>query len=575
MRTRAVSVILAVVFAALISRLFFLQVVQGPTFARKADSNYIRMVPARAPRGIIFDRSGKPLVKNSVIFDVAIYAKDKKQKEAVLRSLTAAFPRLSFADLEKAFKKNYVAPFLPTSVIETTDRDLALSIEERQLDGIYVFAKADRFVPKSYAFAHVVGYVNKPTASQMYLKDYGYALNEDIGQAGIENQYDDYLRGRSGGRYVEVNAKGRIINVIAQESPQKGKDIRLTIDSRMQEAAYDAIKDKRGSFLIMDLSTGGLLACVSTPSFDVNRYRRDNKYILAVSRDTNRPAFSRFIKGQYPIGSVFKVFASVAGFETKKITPETSFLCTGVYNLGRASFKCMHVHGWENNYEALLHSCNVYFYNLGVRLGPEALSDIATDFGFGQYTGVDLPGEKKGTVPSPYWKRKALKTEWFGGDTVNFSIGQGYMLSTPLQVLSAMATVALNGEMKAPHLIDRIGDITIAPPQAKHVAVSPRSLSEMKKGLRGVVAHAEGTARILEKHGLSIAGKTGTAQDGARAAHGLFACYFPYDKPRYAIVVALENVGSSYVAVTALDTFLTKALAEGYFPEFSKDEAVG
>ena len=386
--------------------------------------------------------------------------------------------------------------------------------------------------------------------------------------------YNDYLRGISGGRQVEVNARGRVINIVADELPKKGKDIYLTIDSQLQAIAFDVMKKYRGSFIVMNVNTGAIVTMVTTPSFDVNKFRKSSSYLNSVFNNKERPTLNRPIQAAYPIGSVFKPVVAIAALETKKINDKSKFLCTGNFSLGRSRFKCNSQHDWQDVGDAIAHSCNVFFYNTGMRLGSDYLTDYGHMVGLGRKTNIDLPNEKEGIIPSKVWKRKRLKQKWYSGDTINMSIGQGYVNATPIQVAMLMSFFATGGVLVQPHVVETIEETTFKDYAVERYEIDRRMMYLVKDGLRRVVVDKKGTARDLRKLDMQIAGKTGTAQVSKKKAHGWFAGFFPYRDPQYSVVVMLENAGSSHVAVDVLSEIFTKAKENNIFPEFI-NESVG
>ena len=562
-------------FFILICGMAYLQLYRGDLLEQRADENYIRLVPQPAPRGIIFDHKGRPLVRNKLEFQIALFLKKYSDKDELLKQISKV-GGIDIQQLNKSFEKNYLAPFIPTVVYKTDDRMFALRLEEKRIDGCIILYQARRELIHPEAFSHVIGYVNKLSQKNVYLRKYGYGLEEEIGYTGVEQKYNDYLRGIPGGRQIEVNSRGKEINVVAEEMAKKGRDISLTLDYDLQTIAYEHLKGRRASFVLMNVKTGALLSLVSTPSFDVNKLRSVQGYAAEVFNDKNKPMLNRPVQASYPLGSVFKPVLALAALETGSINENTEYNCTGVYKLGRATFKCnaKYGHGSENVRDAITHSCNVFFYNVGMRLGVDVMSDYGHMVGFGRLTNIDIPGEKSGILPGKYWKKHNLKTGWYGGDTVNMSIGQGYIEVTPIQVARMMSFFAGSGIMPDPYIVNDIGGLKINEYTPQKDIIDKPSLYIVRDGMRRVVADPRGTARELETLGMQIAGKTGTAQVAGKASHGWFAGFFPYRDPQYAFAIMIENAGSSHVAVDVLKTIFEDALGKKVFSEFS-DEAVG
>ena len=548
-------------FLIIISGLFYYQVIQGDYFSRRAQDNFIRLIPKTAPRGIIYDRNGTALVKNVMNFQICVFAKSPDSK------IIGQISRIIEVDvniLKQTFKKNYVAKFIPTPVYSTTKREKILKLEEKNLAEVAIRLEPTRKVVSPYSLAHLVGYTRKLSKEHVFLRKYGYSLREDIGYAGIERYYDDYLRGKPGGTQLEVDSYGRTVNMLSSKSPVAGKDLYTTIDLKIQNAAFDSLKGYSGTLILTEADTGKIIAMASRPSFDINLFTDSRKYLVQVSQDPENPLLYRAIQGTYPLGSVFKPAVALAGLQEGKISEDTKFLCTGQFRLQNSRFKCWSTHGWQDLIGGLLHSCNVYFYNTGVRTGPDGITSYAKSLGLGELTNIDIPFEKKGLIPTPKWKQKTLHQQWYTGDTVNLSIGQGYTLVTPIQVQRYINFFATGGYLVQPYIVSRIDniDIPIRNKGLVNINIKNHNIGLINKGLREAVDHTQGTAHILEILDMKIAGKTGTAQVARRKSHGWFAGFFPYPKPKYSIVVMLENSGSSYHACRIAYKFLRQVKKE-------------
>ncbi|MCK9615147.1 MAG: penicillin-binding transpeptidase domain-containing protein, partial [Candidatus Omnitrophica bacterium] len=421
-------------------------------------------------------------------------------------------------------------------------------------DEVSIDPQPQRHYDYPYETSHLLGYVKEAAAFSERLKKYGYSPNERIGISGIEQYYDDYLRGEDGGDLIEVNSSGRIIGFLGKRNSIRGKDIYLTVDSKMQQTAYQAISGKKGALIFMDSKDGEVFALVSYPSFDPNSFVKGKDEITKVFTDTNKPMQNRAIQSAFPLGSTFKPIVAIAGLEENKLKPSTTFICKGKLNIGKAEFECENVHDDENLYEALMHSCNVYFYNVGMLLGRQLMANYAEKLGLNSASGIDLPYEKKGTIPVSSLK---LRGRWYLGDTLNFSIGQGYTECSPIEIMLAINVFANGGFLVKPHLIKKIDNTEIAMPYSNKLNISAQNLTIVKNALKQVVESDEGTARLLKPLNLSIAGKTGTAQTSGRP-HGWFVGFFPADAPKYTICVFLENGGSSYEALKVAYYFLEK-----------------
>ncbi len=544
-------------FLIIVTGLFYYQIIQGEYFSSRARDNFIRLIPKTAPRGTIYDRNGIALVKNRMNFQICLFSKGKDLEIiGQISTIIDVDPEL----LKKTFKRNFVATFIPTPIYSTTDREKILKLEEKNFPQVTIRLEPSRHIESPLSLAHLIGYTRKLSKEHVFLRKYGYSLQENIGYSGIERYYDDYLRGKPGGTQLEVDSYGKTVNLLSSKKPVAGKDIYTTIDLQMQDEAFTSLKGYRGSIILMESDTGKILAMASRPSFDINLFTDSREYLNQVSRNPEKPLFYRAIQGAYPLGSVFKPAVALSALQEKKISKETKFLCTGEFRIKNARFKCWSTHGWQNLVGGLLHSCNVYFYNLGIRVGKDNIISYAKSLGLGKLTQIDVPFEKKGFIPSPRWKQKTLHQQWYTGDTVNLSIGQGYTLVTPIQVARYMNFFATEGFMLQPYVVTRIDDmdISLRKKEMANIDSDIANIRNINEGLRQAVDHAQGTAHILEILEMGIAGKTGTAQVAGKKSHGWFAGFFPYSNPKYTIVVMLENAGSSYHACRIAYKFLRR-----------------
>jgi penicillin-binding protein 2 len=442
-------------------------------------------------------------------------------------------------------------------VVLDIDKTTTFNLKEILGEDVLIDPMPQRFYPYPYECAHLLGYVKFASAFYDRLKSYGYTPFERLGFSGVEQYYDDYLRGTDGGDLIEVNAQGKVVGFLGNNSAKKGKDIYLTVDYRMQKIAYDALSSRRGTVIFMNSETGEILVLVAAPSYDPNNLVR-GKNVEQFLKNKDKPMHNRATQSSYPLGSTFKPIVLTAALDEKKIRPLTTFVCKGKLDLGNASFRCENVHGKEDAYNGLAHSCNVYFYNVGMLLGREATTKWARKFGLDALTNIDLPYEKKGIVPFFGWRGVQ---HWYLGDTLNLAIGQGYIECSPLELLVAINVFANGGYLIKPHLLKRVENIDAPFYTRTAVGISADTLLTLKKALVAVVENQNGTAHMLKSLDLKIAGKTGTAQTKARA-HGWFVGFFPHDKPKYTICVFLENAGSSYEALRIVHTFLEKVKKE-------------
>lgn len=541
-------------FAILSISLFYYQIFKGDYFLTRARNNYVRVIPERSIRGDIYDRNGIALAKDAASFNISVIPYQIKNKKDKLFRNIAAYMNSDAKKLNRNYNRKFQNQFSPVDIIPDIDKKTAFKIKEKFGDDVLINPEPQRLYLYPYEFAHVLGYVQDASAFPENIKKYGYLPSERIGKTGIEEYYDNYLRGKDGGDLIEINSQGQIAGFLGKLNTERGQDIYLTLDLKIQEAAYAVMKDRKGALVFIDSKSGDVLSLLSSPAFNPNAFVKGLDELTEVFKDSNRPLQNRAIQSTYPLGSTFKPVVTIAALESKKITPLTTFDCTGKLKVGNAEFRCENTHGSENIYDALTHSCNVYFYNAGMLIGREQITKWADKLGLDSLTGIDLPYENKGSVPGSNWN---APKRWYMGDTLNLSIGQGYILSSPIEITSAFNTFANAGYIVKPHIISKIGDATVARAPTIKSGISLDSLTILRNALRGVVESDEGTARVLNPLSLKIAGKTGTAQTHGRA-HGWFVGYFPYDDPKYTICVFLENAGSSYEALKVTYEFLSQ-----------------
>lgn len=514
-----------------------------------SQKNHIRLVPLEGLRGTIYDRNGLALVDNRLSFDVIVFPQEIDDEDETF-SRVAKVIGVPKQNLAAIMKTEYQAPFSPITIARDIDREKAFMLEEMKQDipGVFVQPKSLRWYIYGEKAAHSIGYlslINKEEFER--LRDYGYSFRDLVGRAGAERVYDRYLKGQSGGMQLEVDATGRLVKTLGTKTPQKGEDITLTIDAKLQSYVSEVLAGKKGAIVVMNPHNGEILAISSSPSYDPNIFIDPNKNEVAAEllKSASHPMINRAIVGQYPPGSTFKIIVALAGLQTQKITENTTFNCGGKFHLGNIEFECWKEggHGPQNLYEALIHSCNVYFYNLGRKLGPEVLAEYAQKFGLGKQTGIDLVGEGKGFVPTAWWKRTAKGENWYEGETVNYSIGQGYLSVTPLQMAEAISIFATEANAPRPHLIKKIGGVQIAEPKPKTINIPKDALKIMKDAMRQVVESDTGTGQRARVEGVKIAAKTGTAQDPQGEPHAWFVGYAPADNPKIAFAVLVEHGG--------------------------------
>lgn len=541
-------------FAVLLLFLAGMQVFQGRKFGELSRRNCIKLLPQPGARGAILDRNGTVLAGNVLSYDVVVLPQNNTQLENTLRRIAPVF-HLSVEELRSNFNSGVVAPFIPVAVCRNITLQQAIAVEEMKMytPGVMVQPHPVRNYPGGALAAHVLGYLNEIDHWRLSkLEEYGYSERDTVGYSGLEEKYDYYLRPSEGGVSVEVDHRGRVARVIGFKPPENGKDIQLTLDAGIQRIAEQALSGRKGCVVVMDPRSGEIIAMASSPAFNPGSFvSGDKESLRGFLRDKGGVFLNRAISGVYAPGSVFKLVVASAALETGKTDPSRIIECRGSLNLGKEEFKCSSVHGPQDLKQAVMHSCNIYFYNMGILLGGQSIHDYALKFGYGRPCGIELPYEAAGLVPDPLWKRIYRLKRWFDGDSVNFSIGQGDLLVTPLQVARMMAVFANGGELVTPHLVKNIDGVDPRPGRPRKPAkvnVSAVHMAYLRESLRMVVSASSGTAHILSSLPVAVAGKTGTAQAPGGKCHAWFCGFFPYGAPRYVICSFLENGGSGYHA---------------------------
>ncbi len=552
MRVSTYSLILFLSLCVLALGLFFVQVVSGGRFYELSLRNTIRLIPEEPYRGRIFDRYGNLMADNILSFDAVIIPQELKDKEAVFKRLGEALG-IDETLVAKKYERGYLNPFTPVCIQPGINKDMAITLEEKKFDlkGIAVDLNSRRFYPNGSSASHVLGYIGEIDKSRISrLKEYGYDLKDKMGYSGLEEKLDIFLRGEKGGQQIEVDNRGRQVRLLGYRPPQIGKDVQLTIDLEMQRISDQLLFGKKGAIVIMDVHTGDIVVLSSAPAFDPNVFvdRKDKKALNYFLGSEDAPLLNRAANGQFPPGSVFKIVTAAAALKTKKVSARTTYVCTGSLKVGNRYFKCWAEHGPQDFYQAMAHSCDVYFYHIGITAGADLLANTSHEFGFGSFTGIDLPQESQGFIPSRLWKRISRFENWYDGDTVNFSIGQGYVLTTPLQLTRMMAIVANGGYLVVPRLTRAIAGVDIPLKESKKIKIPKEYLDLIRKALREPVLQETGTAHSLDVQGLDICAKTGTAQVRGKESHAWVAGFFPENDPKYAFCILLENSGSSHNA---------------------------
>ncbi len=531
-----------------------MQMIRGPYYHKLSANNRIRIVPLEGYRGKITDRNGVVLAENRISYDVMVTPQDIADKDRLFHFLSDVF-QTDANKLKQTYRNKKFTPFAPVILVEDIDKAKAIVIEENRFlyPSIAVHTNFKRYYPQKNLATHILGYVGKINrAKYERYQEYGYSQQSNIGYSGVEEYYDSYLKGEQGGQQVEVNSRGQQVRILSIKEPSQGQDIQLTIDTHIQKIAEELLGEKRGSIVMMNADSGEVLVMASTPGYDPNIFldKTKSRQLTALFQNKRAPMLNRAVSAAYPPGSVFKVPMAIAGLDAKKITAESLIESKGFYDLGGIRFGCTAPPGQYNLTKSLAHSCNVYYYKLGLMLGPDMINTYARQFGLGAKTHIDLPHEKEGHVPSPRARMLKYRKRWYKGHTLNFSIGQGDVLTTPLQLVNMMATVVNDGQTVQPHLLKSVAGEDIKKNyKGKQLRIKDGVFDSVKKGLRAAVDDYAGTAHFLDLPGLYIAGKTGTAQSAPnKDHHAWFVGYLKGENANFAFCVFLEHGGSSHNA---------------------------
>ncbi len=545
-------------FCLISARLWYLQVMKGPYFRAQSESNSIKSIRLQPYRGNILDRSGRLLAGVEPSFNIGVVMKDAGNIETLLSKLEPLIDESPMTVRMKLVAAKGQPAYLPVIVKRNADWQTVAKIEARlyELPGVVVEVAPSRQYPYGNIAPHLLGYLAEVSLDQLKSGKFPHAVPGDlVGKYGVEARFETRLAGKSGYKRVEVDARGRMVRVVDVKRPQTGKDLSLTIDLDLQLAAEEALSGRPGAVVAMDPRNGQVLVMASSPKFDPSIFANglSSEEWKALNDPLLTPLVNKAIQGQYAPGSTFKTVMAAAGLTEHVINQYTTFFCNGAMKLGRRRFRCWKRggHGQTDLYKALVQSCDVYFYNVGLKLGVDRISKYAFSFGLGKKTGIDLPGEKPGRVPTRKWKYRRFREPWQKGETLNYSIGQGFLLVTPLQLSRMIAAVANGGILYRPEYI--LGQP--ADKQGK-VPVKRSAFSFIKHALEGVVADKHGTARTCRIPGLRVAGKTGTAQVVRQVKrkqdekmawkfkdHALFIAFAPVEDPQIAVAVIIEHGG--------------------------------
>jgi len=567
-RIEVARIVVGGVFAVLAFAYWYVQIARGEHYFELSENNRIRSIKLTAPRGYVLDRNGSVLVENEPAYSLQLYRREAKSVSASIKfavELLGLPPETVQARLTRG--RRY-PDFVPIPLAENLSLEEVAAIEARAPEHpeFAIVVSQRRLYKRGGSAAHILGYLAEATPDQIRRSGNVYTLGDWIGQKGIESSYEKLLGGANGERRVIVDSHAREIAEESRAESRPGQNLFLTIDRGLQQLAEELFADRVGSAVALDPRTGEILALVSSPSYDPNWFTRrvTSEEWTSLLSDPNHPLQNRAIQNTYSPGSVFKVFLAYGALARGWVDPEAQVFCPGHAVFYGRAFRCHRKggHGWVNLRNAIKVSCDVYFYNLGRRLGVDRIAEIARDFGFGEPTGVDLAHEKPGLVPSEEWARTKRKARWYPSETISVSIGQGPVLVTPMQVARAISAVVTGGKLPTPHLFfasqdPRTGVRLRYRGEERHsLAIDRAGLAIVKNGMWAVVNEPGGTAFGSRVPGIEAGGKTGTVQVARRDAvaragvdprrledHAWFAAFAPIEDPKIVIVVFVEHGG--------------------------------
>lgn len=600
-RVVSLLIIIGILLLILLGKLAWLQIFNSQYYTTQSENNRLSILPIAPIRGLIYDRNGVLMAQNLPRYRLNVIPERTDDVDKTLEAL-AKLVDLSKEDLQRFHKaRRHQRKFAEVPLrYRLSEQEVArIAVNKHLFPGVSIKAELSRHYPLGKLASHVIGYAAIISESELQtmgtnksgdLEISNYRGSSRIGKVGIEKKYETLLHGTVGIQRVETNAQGRVLNVIERTLPVPGKNLYLNLDSKLQAIAEQAFADNNGALVAINPNNGAVLAMVSMPTYDPNLFVNglDSRQFRALKNSPEQPLFNRSIRGQYPPGSTIKPFIGLAGLEQGQITTQDEIICPGWYMLKGDERRYRdwkkHGHGETNLSKAIIESCDVYFYDLSLALGIDNIYDYLSKFGFGFKSGIDLNGERSGLLPSRQWKRKKRHLPWFPGETLITGIGQGFTLTTPLQLANATAAIGMYGERYQPSLVYAVqdpNDESITIKQSKKVtAFADKNIinwNTIITAMKNVVHSARGTARRLKVNlTYSIAGKTGTAQvigikqgeeykeqeiEKKYRDHALFIAFAPVEKPKIAVAVIVENGGhggsiAAPIARKVMDTYL-------------------
>jgi len=558
--------------ALLVARLWFLQIYSGDEYAKRAERNRIRIQDIAAPRGNILDRTGQSIIINRPRFNVVWNREDTpdQEEDELLKDVARILKEDISVLLDRIRAATENPRYMPIRLKEDVDWETLAAIENKKisLPGVSIEIIPSRDYRYGDFASHLIGYLGEISPAELKESRYAtYLSGDQVGKQGVEKIFEEYLMGEKGRNYLEVDVRGFQQRQMQMQDPFPGNNLHLTLDIELQRAAEEAMTDKSGAVVAMEVNTGNLLVMCSTPQLPLQEFNGGRILTSAWNRllnDPLNPLLNKTIQGQYPPGSTFKIVTALAAISEGVIKPDTTFFCSGSINFGNRRFGCWKKggHGTVNFQRALIESCDVYFYTVGQKLGVDNIAKYATSLGLGRKTGIELEHEKGGLIPSTAWKRQRYKDKWHEGETLSVAIGQGYVSTTPLQLCRMTAAVVNGGTLYRPQMLRSITSPdgktlkTFDPISEGRILGSATSLALIKEALVGVVNSAGGTAKVVKLPDILIGGKTGTAQVvrlsqveglGEKAIpykyrdHAWFTSFAPAENPEIAVTVLVEH----------------------------------
>lgn len=562
----------AAIFLLLLLRLWYLQVIGYENFQERSIRNRTRVLTLEAPRGPIFDRNGKLLVDNRPSFQISVMRQDVEDRLLLFERL-APLLEVEISELESRWQRGRGFPiYRPIPLAEDVSREIMERVQEHSVDlpGVLTEVRPVRDDLEHGSAAHLTGYLGEITEVELQSGDFNnYSGGDFVGKTAVERTFDPYLRGEKGQRLVEVDVQGKLLRQLKIESPHPGNKIYLTLDRDLQRAAGDAFGSQSGAAVVLNVNTGEVLAMVSRPTFNPALFAQGigGDDWRALVQDNRHPLQNKVISGLYPPGSTFKMVVALAALRAGTIAITEHIDCDGAFEVGGSRYRCWKKsgHGLTDLKKALRESCDVWFYKVGLELGIDKISAAAKEFGLGAPVGFPLPGERSGVIPSQEWKQQHYNKPWYAGETVIASIGQGFVLATPMQLAVMMAAIANHGKVLQPQVIRQIEDwdghllLQTGPKVVRQLNYSAEAWKAVQDGLVAVVNEPTGTGRAAYLENVVVAGKTGTSQVVRRMSdeeeeldekgeipyrfrpHALFVAYAPAAKPEIAIAVVVEH----------------------------------